>query len=227
MLWAESEIVNAVLHTDLQLDTLPATIERVSSHFAQRERGFQWFLGPSAQRQNYADALLAHGLEHDEDEPGMAVELPALQEDIPLASNLTILPVSNYEQLEQWIRVWLFPVPEEIVRKYITAYAKISLGADSPLQFYLGLQDGQPVATVCVFYDGSVASIHYVVTLPEQRHQGIGGAMTLMAAREARAKGYRVATLTASPFGINIYRRLGFREYGTFSTYIWSPQEDM
>jgi predicted acetyltransferase len=47
----------------------------------------------------------------------------------------------------------------------------------------------------------------------------------LMAACEARVKGYRVAVLTASPFGFNIYRRLGFHEYCTVSTYEWSPEE--
>jgi hypothetical protein len=51
----------------------------------------------------------------------------------------------------------------------------------------------------------------------------IGGMMTLMAAREARDAGYRIGVLTASPMGINIYRRLGFRKYGTLSWYHWHP----
>jgi len=225
LLWTESNLVNAVLYTNLQQDTLPTTVERIRNHFAQYNHSFQWYLGPSSCPKNYGDVLLTHGLRHDEDEPGMAVELQTLNEDIPLNSNITILPVTNHELLEQWIRVWLFPVPEEIVRTYIASYKRIQTGSASPLQFYLGLLDGKPVATVCVFYDGNVAAIHYVVTLPEVRQQGIGGTMTLMAARAAQAKGYRVAVLTASPFGINIYRRLGFHEYCTFSTYEWSPEE--
>ncbi|HLZ55730.1 MAG TPA: GNAT family N-acetyltransferase [Ktedonosporobacter sp.] len=224
LLWAESDLVNAVLYTNLQRDTLPTTIERVRNHFAQRNRSFQWHLGPSSYPKNYGDILLAHGLKHDEDEPGMAVDLQALHEDISLNSNVTVLPVTDHELLEQWLRVWLFPVPEETVRKYIVGYAPVQLGPTSPLQFYLGLLDGKPVATVCVFYNGKVASIHYVVTLPEVRRQGIGGAMTLMAARAARAKSYQAAVLTASPYGINIYRRLGFREYCMVSTYEWEPE---
>ncbi|GCE29539.1 hypothetical protein KDA_50230 [Dictyobacter alpinus] len=225
LLWTESGLVNAVLYTNLQQDTLPSTIERIRNHFAQCNHGFQWHLGPSSRPKNFGDILLTHGLRHDEDEPGMAVDLQILNEDIPLNSNITILPVTDHALLEQWIRVWLFPVPEEIVRTCIASYTRVPLGLASPLQFYLGLLDGKPVATVCVFYDGNVAAIHYVVTLPEVRQQGIGGAMTIMAARAARSKGYRVAVLTASPFGINIYRRLGFREYCTFSTYEWSPEE--
>lgn len=226
VLWVESAPVNGVLYTHLQQDELPATIERIRTHFAQRNCGFSWHIGPSSQPVNYGDMLLAHGLKHEEDEPGMAVDLQALHEDMEVTSTIAVLPVTDYALLEQWVRVWLFPVPEEVKRRIIADYASLPLGADSPLQFYLGLLDGKPVATVSVFYNGSVAAIHYVVTLPEVRRQGIGGTMTLMAAREARARGYRVAVLTASPFGINIYRRLGFREYGTFSTYEWSPEED-
>lgn len=38
-------------------------------------------------------------------------------------------------------------------------------------------------------------------------------------------KGYRVAVLSASPFDINIYRRLGFREYCMFSMYEGEPED--
>ncbi len=59
--------------------------------------------------------------------------------------------------------------------------------------------------------------------LPNRRRQGVGAAITLAAAREARDQGYRVAALTAAPMGITIYQRLGFRAYCAFSTYEWRP----
>ena len=51
------------------------------------------------------------------------------------------------------------------------------------------------------------------------RSRDLASAMTLMAAQTARSQGYRIGVLTASPMGINIYRRLGFRECCTVSTY--------
>ena len=68
-------------------------------------------------------------------------------------------------------------------------------------------------------FGAGVAAVHWVVTLPEMRHLGIGTAMTLAALREARTIGYRIAILTASPYGGGIYRRIGFRAYGTISKY--------
>jgi ribosomal protein S18 acetylase RimI-like enzyme len=63
------------------------------------------------------------------------------------------------------------------------------------------------------------------VTEPDVRLQGIGATMTLAALHEARALGYRVSVLRASPYGLHLYRRLGFREYCLLSTYVWSPQD--
>ena len=55
--------------------------------------------------------------------------------------------------------------------------------------------------------------------IEQVRRMGIGAAMTLKAAQEARRHGYHIAILTASSLGVGIYRRLGFRQYCTFSTY--------
>ncbi|GCE07050.1 GNAT family N-acetyltransferase [Dictyobacter aurantiacus] len=221
--WADSRLVRAAFHMQPPLDALAQSVEHVLAYFARSNHGFQWFLGPSEHYQSYADALLAHGLEYDEEEPGMAIELQDLNEDAPSVPGLTIQPVRSLAQLEQWIRVWLFPLHEAVIRQVIGSYARVPFGPGSPNQFYLGLLDGKPVATVCNFYDGHVAAIHYVVTLPEHRRQGIGSAMTLRAAHEAWARGYRVAVLTASPSGRPVYQRLGFREYGAFNTYVWQP----
>ena len=153
----------------------------------------------------------------------MAVDLHTLKEDIAVSSRVTIHSVTTEEMLHQWARVWGCGAPDEVTSMVFTVFAAFYADAGSSLRFYLGTLDGKSVATVALFFGAGVASIEHVVTLPEVRGQGIGAAMTLMAAREARREGYRIGTLTASPMGINIYRRLGFREYGTFSTYAWDP----
>jgi ribosomal protein S18 acetylase RimI-like enzyme len=86
--------------------------------------------------------------------------------------------------------------------------------------------DGAPAATVKLFYAAGVAYIGRVVTAPAYRRQGIGTQMTLHAMHTARQAGYRIAVLTASPMGVNIYRRLGFFECCRISTYAWSPSGD-
>ncbi len=227
ILWFETgvpnDLFNGVLQTRLDPETLPAAIEQVIAHFQQQHLPFHWHLGPSSRPRNFGDLLQAHGINHVEDEPGMAVDLLALNEELPVASNLIVHPVSTHEMVEQWTRVWGCGAPEEITQHWLTVYSGLPFGPDRSLRLYLGTVDGEPVATVALFFAAGVASINWVVTLPQFRRQGIGAAMTLLAAREARSAGYRVGVLTASPLGINIYRRLGFQEYCQVSTYQWSP----
>lgn len=227
ILWFETgirhDIFNRVLQTHLDPGTAPTAIERVCGHFQQRHMPFLWHLGPSSQPANVRDLLESYDMIHYETEPGMAVDLFRINEDFPIAPQLTVHLVTTEGQLEQWIRVWEFESSEEIIHLWLTFYSNLCSGRNSPLRLYLGMLNGEPVATSAVFFGGGVASIGPIGTLPQHRRQGFGAEMTLMALREARKHGYRIGVLTASPMGINIYRRMGFQEYGAFSLYLWHP----
>jgi ribosomal protein S18 acetylase RimI-like enzyme len=67
-----------------------------------------------------------------------------------------------------------------------------------------------------------VAGIFNVITVPEARGRGVGALVTDAALRVAREMGYRIAVLESSGMGYNVYRRLGFEEYGKIGHYMWS-----
>jgi GNAT superfamily N-acetyltransferase len=83
---------------------------------------------------------------------------------------------------------------------------------------------GQPVASSRLILGAGVAGIYGVGTVPEARRRGIGAAMTHVPLLQARALGYRIATLHPSPMGLGSYRRLGFEEYCFLDRYVLSKE---
>jgi len=145
--------------------------------------------------------------------------LLTMNEEFSTPADLDIRQVDNMSMLRTWVAVWGFGVPGDTLPLFQQVHAQLGLGPHLPWRYYLGIFQEKPIATALLFFGAGVAALHSVVTLPEARSKGIGTAMTLATLREARQAGYRVAILTASPYGVRIYRRLGFREYCTISSY--------
>ena len=223
LLWFQTgvplDLFNGVVRTNGASPTLTTSIDNVIAHFQQRNLPFHWNVGPTSQPANIGELLIARGIKHVEDEPGMAVELDAVNEHLPLSNNVIIQRVTTHEQLAQWTHVWGCRAPDEVINTVLDVYSQLPLDPDSSLQFFLGMFGDEPVATSALFLGAGVAAIHHIVTLPSMRQQGIGATITLFTAQEALKQGYHVAVLTASDMGIGTYRRLGFREYCVYSTY--------
>lgn len=218
--------MNVVLRTQLHPNSADPRIEETLAHFRSKESPqLSWWLEPGTQPADLGKHLLVHGFTYSKGALGMAVDLLALNEDWPSPSGLTIEAVGDGEALAQWIHPFFmgfgghagFGGRDE--RK--ASFELFSgLGFEMPLRSYVGWLDGKPVAASQLFLGAGVAGIYCVATVPEARGQGIGGALTLAPLREARAMGYRIGILQASPMGESVYRRLGFQEYGRLSNYV-------
>jgi hypothetical protein len=149
----------------------------------------------------------------------MASDLLALAEEFPAPAGLAIEQVRDREMLNVWAHTAFTGLgfPQDGNAQAVELFA--GLGFELPLRSYLGTLDGEPVATSQLFLGAGVAGIYIVATVPEARRLGIGTALTLAPLLEARAMGYRIGILHASPMGFGVYRRLGFREYCRMSNY--------
>jgi ribosomal protein S18 acetylase RimI-like enzyme len=162
----------------------------------------------------------------------MAVDLLALNEDLPAPHGLIIEQVGDVETLKQSCQVafkGVFGWPDCAVDALLDYYLSVGLGAQSPRRYYMGWLKGEPVATSELVLGAGVAGIYGVATVPEARRQGIGTAMTLAALREARALGYRVSVLFTGEKGtppFRLYHRIGFREYCKLGGYEWTSEPE-
>jgi ribosomal protein S18 acetylase RimI-like enzyme len=238
LVWVDSGLLdgtfNYVHGNSLSVDELERGVRRVVEHFQERELPFHWTVGLLGEPQGLAKILEAHGLRLDEQEPGMLLD-PGESPAATPVPGLAIRPVTDAELLRQWVWAWGCGAPEDVIERWYGVYRALPYGPDGPLRMFVGFLDGEPVATVYlhittgrddVFDTGAsdVGTVHYVVTRPEFRRRGIGAVMTQVAMREAEAAGCRAVVLTASPHGVGVYRRLGFREHCQADTYVWWPE---
>ena len=78
-------------------------------------------------------------------------------------------------------------------------------------------------STGMLFTRGETAGIYYISTKPEFRGQGLGGAVVGYLKRAARERGFRYATLLATPQGRPLYERHGFAALGTVAVFSGHP----
>jgi len=204
-------------------------VQSVQSFFRPRGVGVRWVVGPIPQPELEA-SLLAHGFELDEGEPTMAASLETYD---PAAYSALIESIAGFEIVDvdalgvsgtrEWITAWgCGTTPEPVMERWRQIYDILLQGPPrSEFTMFVGRVKGQTVGTGILYCSDGVAAVHFIVTIPEFRKRGIGKALTMHAMKLASASGYKIAMLTASDFGIRIYKSLGFREFGRQVTYKW------
>jgi GNAT superfamily N-acetyltransferase len=227
MTWFDSDypfqlangIVRAQFSPDSQAQKLDERIQQLSAEHV----AMACMIGPSTRPADLGERLQAHGWILDDAAPGMAIDLQILDDQTLTSSPITIERANNAEMLKTWLRVMTVgsEIPEAGRNVLLDIVSKQGFKDIPHVHCYLGWLEGEPVATSLLFLAGGVAGIYNVATLPAFRGQGIGSALTVAPLLDARARGYKIGVLQSSPMGLNLYKRLGFKEYCAFNAYFW------
>ena len=82
----------------------------------------------------------------------------------------------------------------------------------------------RPVAAMATLLDNDTVGVYHVATVAGARRRGIAGNLLLLALGEARERGARWATLTATPEARALYESLGFVACGLLEQWMPSPR---
>lgn len=88
--------------------------------------------------------------------------------------------------------------------------------ADDGFRLYLGRADGRCVAISVGVRDGGTVGVYFVGVRPEFRGRGFGRALTERVLTEGAASGAETAVLQATPAGLPVYTRMGFRQVADY-----------
>jgi len=211
---------NGVICSHFSPDNIDAVIDETISYYSARNATWEWIVGPNTNPDYLGLLLEKHGLITRGASIGMAINLHAMNPDIPSVDKLRITQVDDNETLQIWANTMVEGF--ETSALYPTFVdLECSLGHHQQSYYrYLGSMDQQPVATCALFLGEKVAGIYCVSTVPKARRLGIGASMTQYALRNAQRMGYHIAVLHSSPMGRSVYRQLGFKEFSTLQCYI-------
>jgi GNAT superfamily N-acetyltransferase len=215
---------NCVVHAELEPGEVDGAIDEVLGRFRAHGVPGSWHVGPTSRPPDLGLRLKARGFGGGWWDVGMAADLSRLPESVPAPEGLTIVRVRDRQGLDAWAQARGLDEEGALESRWVVdTYEKIGLGDEAPWRHYVGWLGGQAVATATLFLGAGGAGLYFVLTVPEARRRGVGGAITLAALHEARRMGYGVGVLGASEMGVPVYRRLGFQEYCRLTVYEWHP----
>jgi ribosomal protein S18 acetylase RimI-like enzyme len=211
----------------LRLDpSVPAgkAFEQAMAFFGSRERGFALLT-----RKRYdedMDSLLSDaGIFPRASAPCMIINREL--EPAPLPQGVCMVAIESREHLKDCVQV------------NMEAFPRLGVSADEVAGFfehgdrvlgdnvcgYVAYRDGAPLATALTYVTGRSAGVYWVGTMAAAERQGLAGACTRLAGNAGFAHGARLVTLQASPFGLPVYQRLGFRNYDGLSFYVFGRSQ--
>lgn len=225
--WAVSDVpfytLNNVTGARLTSDTAVDVIGQVVRLGEERRVPIMWWVGPSSTPADLGDSLAAQGFVKAGAIPGMAVRLDALKSAPPTPDlfEITLVEDDEARQLVARLSGAGVGLPGAAIRGTEALFASIAAVPDVPFDHFIGWLAGEPVAIVSMLRDGKTVGIYNVVTMPEARQKGIGGAITHYALRVAQERGAELGVLHSSPMGFGVYEKLGFQMYCEFALYLW------
>ncbi|MEU8819957.1 GNAT family N-acetyltransferase [Actinoplanes sp. NPDC048796] len=187
---------------------------------ALKGTGWLWWYHPVDSDADVADLLVARGATLAGAVPLMAARLADVP-DIAAPAGVRIEPARTDGELAAFARTYL--VPNGLTMDEADAAAEVERARDDRFDDqhrYLAWIGDEPVACGALSISHGVAGVYNMATRAEYESRGIATALAVRLLREARGRGLKVATLTASARGALVYRRLGFTnvsEYQLFS----------
>jgi len=217
---------NGVFKTNQKTENVDKKIEEVIDYYNSQNKSFWWWVYPSCKPSNLGEYLKKHNFDENDGTPLMAIELKDLIDDRPRPKGLTIKEVTDEDDMRVFGDLWCrgYPMPRPLADYFVDCV--IDTGVESDVtKLYIGYLNGKPLSTSHLLLGAGVAGLYAVTVMPEARGRGLGTEMSLYPMRIAREMGYHIGVLEATQQGYGIYKRIGFKDYGTPKMYMLSSPE--
>ena len=214
----KTDTFNVVISKKFDSEDGKRTIAKVCEEFNSARLPSAWWTCEEFRDVYVSSTLEEHGFIEDEADLGMVANLDGLPQEIQYPLNLKFRMATSSEEINEFGKIIasLFEPPDDFVMPFYRRVGELDNLENRPLRLFLGYVDNKPVCTSSIFLLRQTASLFDISTLQEFRNCGYGSAITHYTLSYAKKLGAHFATLQAAPDGVNIYKRMGFKEACTF-----------
>ncbi|KXY38682.1 acetyltransferase [Bacillus cereus] len=181
-----------------------------------------WFWDDK-QEQTIKSELIKLGLKEAEKNIAMVAELKTIHPRINMPVGFTIQKASSSGQIKKFGETLanLFGTSEEgkNVQAYYNQISSLNLWNSDNMKLYLGLYKGEVVSVGSLVCTKDSVGIYDIATKEEMRGKGFGSTMFNFLLQEAKQLKNMYCVLQASPDGINIYEKSGFKAVGQMTVF--------
>lgn len=224
--WTEAPVsqlpYNAIVRTQLTRD-VEDRIDAMVSRFRTRAVQFLWVVHPSARPANLEQLLPKHGLSLVARETGMALDLASWKKPALRAGGPIVYKEANDEKALadfEGLIAQYWDLPDE-TRPYVEGCIRRAFEFGDRGVWLLAYKAQEAVGKAYLSLQGldDTASIWGVYVKSTARGYGIGSRLTELALERAAELGKTRVVLGSSEMGLNVYRRIGFKDTRALAVY--------
>ncbi len=204
-------LLNGVIGCTLQDTQVDQAVATITAHYRDNKLPHSWWVETSQEPSNLETALQKHGLNRIGELYGMSLSTNAIS-PIACPEELTVKKIDNITEFSQLIcSVWGFS--DQDIHLYT------ELMKNGPFIHFGGFINNQLVATSSLLIHNNAAFVYNTVTAEKHRKKGIATFITNILLQETKKQEIPFVSLTSSPEGLGICKRVGFHEVCRFHVY--------
>ncbi len=223
-----SPINSPLFHSLLQSDpeVTPTAELFAHIHALQSEHGipFAWITPRLDSEQTLASYSDTFQFQKMNSTTAMALCLKEQQrEEAPLSQG-SIAEVTGSKDLREWAKLLLttYGFDDELQKPWFQMHQHIGYGPETPWRHFLVREGKKAIGTGSLFCGPRASSIANISLIPSQQGKGYGTALLSHLENLSEELGYEWITLFSSPEAEELYRKVGFEEYGATDIYLVS-----
>lgn len=206
------EALNNVLDTDFSIANADKYIHYITDYFVGKNLPFCWWLSPYDKPKNLARTLEKNNYHGIENLIAMAVDLDQWQPEIKSQTAFKFVVAQDNKVLQDFAS--LNESKQSLDATYLSWIAEI-LTEEDPIEFVVGyLNDKAMVGGISCYY-ASVVGLYGLIRRSSQDQEYMN-ALQVFQLQQAKALGYHIAACYVKEDAVEIYRKLGFKEYGHY-----------